>query len=147
MLIRQIFPYAPVFLLVDSTVKIPTAILCLILALSFVPAVPAADRTWDGLGADNLWTNPDNWDGVAPVAGDALFFGGVTRLTPSNDVLADTSFAGITFNSGAGAFSLSGNRITLGGNILNGSSNLQTISLAMILDAARTLDTGASGLL
>ncbi len=140
------FPGLPLLIPFIFLLKTRPTVLCLCLVASLVSRLPAADRTWDGLGADDLWSNLDNWDGIAPVAGDALFFGGVTRLTPGNDIIADTLFAGINFNSGAGAFNLSGNRITLGGNILNSSSSLQLISLAMILDAARTVDTGASGI-
>ena len=32
-------------------------------------------RTWDGGGADNLWSNPTNWvNDLAPAAGDDLAF-------------------------------------------------------------------------
>jgi autotransporter-associated beta strand protein len=99
-----------------------------------------AGRTWTGGGADNLWTTAANWAGAtAPVAGNALFFGGTTRLATENNFTADTSFAGITFNSGAGAFVLSGNRITLDGNLTNNSASVQTVQLDMILDSTRTV--------
>lgn len=99
---------------------------------------------WNGGGADDNWSNGLNWGGTAPVPGDALFFDGATRLTPVNNILADSSFSGITFNSGAAAFTLSGNRITLGGNVTNSSSALQTINLDMILGSTRTINA-ASG--
>ncbi|MDY0168320.1 MAG: autotransporter-associated beta strand repeat-containing protein [Thermoguttaceae bacterium] len=118
-----------------ATVRAGLAVL-----LTVSAAARADDRTWTGGGGDNRWTTAANWfNTAAPVAGDALFFGGTTRLTPSNDVAADTSFAGITFNSGAGAFVLSGNRITLGGNVTNNSTSVQTVQLDMILDSTRTV--------
>lgn len=116
--------------------------------------VRSANRTWDGAGilGTNDWSNGGlallggNWsNAAAPVAGDALFFGGTSKLTPNNDIAADTNFAGITFNAGAGAYTLDGNRITLGGNVTNNSSNLQTINLDMILSATRTFTTVSGG--
>lgn len=88
---------------------------------------------WDGGGSDNNWTTAENWvSDVVPAAGSALQFDGVTRLFPNNNFAADTSFASITFNSGAGAFTLGGNRITLTGGIINNSANLETIDLDII---------------
>ncbi len=105
-----------------------------------------AGRTWSGGGADNLWTTAANWVGAtAPTAGNALFFGGTTRLTTENNFSADTSFAGITFNSDAGEFVLSGNRITLDGNLTNNAASVQTVQLDMILDSTRTV-TGSGNI-
>jgi fibronectin-binding autotransporter adhesin len=105
-----------------------------------------AIRTWDGAFANGKWSKGGNWGGTAPVGGDSLAFGGNLHLTDNNnDLAADTSFAGITFNSGAGAFTLGGLRITLGGDVTNLSTNLQTISLDMILSANRTFTTLTGG--
>jgi fibronectin-binding autotransporter adhesin len=102
-------------------------------------------RTWDGGGGNDLWSTAANWSGdVAPLVDDYLVFAGTTRLTPSNDYTADTRFGSITFNNTAGAFTLSGNRITLGGSITNSDADAQTISLPIILSATRTIDA-ASG--
>jgi len=97
----------------------------------------AVDRTWTGGGSDANWATTSNWGGTAPSAGDALYFGGSARLTNTNDLPADASFAGLTFNSGAGSFTLLGNRVTLGGNVTNWSSNTQTLNLPVILSATR----------
>ena len=109
-----------------------------ILALLAV-SVHAADRIWDGGGVSANWSVPANWDGdaTAPLANDALYFGGSAKLVNTNDLAADTSFAGLTFNSGPGAFTLLGNRLTLGGNVMNLSTNTQTLNLPMILSATR----------
>ena len=96
-----------------------------------------AIKTWTGgSGGSNNWSSSNNWGGTgAPAAGDSLFFGGSTRLTTTNDLTADTSFAGITFNSGAGAFTLGGNRITLGGDVTNNSTTInRRLVSAMILE-------------
>lgn len=81
------------------------------------------------------------------VSGDALFFGtqttGVTALT--ND-LTGATFAGLTFNAGASAFTIGGNSFTLGGNITNSSTNLQTINNDISAAAGRTYNGGTGGL-
>jgi len=105
----------------------------------------AKTTRWDGGHASsNNFSEADNWDNGVPVAGDTLEFGGTTRLTPNNDIAADTSFAAITFVSGAGAFTIGGNRITLGGTLTNDDDSTQTISLNIILDSTRTINC-ASG--
>ena len=107
---------------------------------SITTAVCAADRTWDGGGSDAKWSTVNNWDGdaIAPGADDALYFGGTQRLANTNDLpLTDPSFAGLTFNSGAGAFVLWGSRITLGGNVTNWSSSTQTLNLPVVLSGTR----------
>ncbi len=98
----------------------------------------AADRTWNGGAGDLLWSTEGNWGGNALAAGDALFFGGSAGLANTNDLAADTSFAGITFNSGAGAFTLWGSGITLAGNVLNADNDTQTLNFPMALSDTRT---------
>src|SRR5688572_14859259 len=108
-----------------------------------------AERSWDGGGANDNWTTPDNWLGEsAPVPLDLLTFSGTTRLTPSNDFATGTSFGGINFDATAGAFTLGGNAVTLAANagVLNASSNLQTINLPLTLAFGNhRIDGGASG--
>ena len=117
------------------------------LAILASPA-SAADKTWDGGGGNNNWNTASNWVGdVAPVANDALFFDGSTRLAPANNYASGTRFNGITFNSGAGAFSLALSTMNLGGNITNLSANNQAIAsgTATLLQDT-VIDTGASGI-
>ena len=104
-------------------------------------------RIWDGSDVDdNLWTSRDNWGGIAPVAGDTLYFAGTTRLAPVNNMVAGTSCGGITFLSDAGTFTLSGNAVTLAGNVTNLGNNLQTLRLPAMLTGERTFSTnGAAG--
>ncbi len=90
-----------------------------------------AGNTWDGGGGNGSWSDLANWDSNStPVSPTLLTFGGTSQLASNNDLFAAaTTFNGITFASGAGAFTLSGNSITLGGGVTNSSSNTQTISL------------------
>jgi autotransporter-associated beta strand protein len=104
-----------------------------------VPDAVTAIKTWNGGGGSNNWSSSNNWGGTgAPAAGDSLAFGGNTRLTSTNDLTANRSFAGITFNAGAGAFTLGGNSITLGGNVNNNSAATETINNAITLGIAQT---------
>jgi autotransporter-associated beta strand protein len=117
----------------------------------------AAVVTWDGGGVDNTWANNTgsgggaknpNWGPPekAPTTGDDLEFGGVTRLTPDNNI-SNLSVNSLTFLAGAGQFILGGLKLDFGvGNtgITNNSTNLQTINMALGLNATTTI-TGASG--
>lgn len=116
--------------------------------LSTCPAF-AANKTWDGGGADNLWKTGANWNAnVAPVAGDSLIFTATTRLSNTNDFSAGTAFGGINFLSPAGAFALGGNAITLDGNITNNQPvTTETINLGLALSATRVADVSASAAL
>jgi autotransporter-associated beta strand protein len=91
----------------------------------------AGSRTWNG-GAtpDGNWTNPGNWNGVAPTNNDLLTFSGSTQTATTNNFPANTPFNNVTFNSGAGPFTINGNAMALSeptdagsGQIANGSIN------------------------
>jgi fibronectin-binding autotransporter adhesin len=107
----------------------------------------AADRIWDGGGANDNWSTPINWDGdlTAPAGGDTLTFDGSLRLTPNNNLTADTIFTQLTFAPGAGSFTLGGNEITLGGNIVNSSPNAQIVNLPLLLNGNRSVSVDAGG--
>ena len=80
------------------------------------PSLSAAVKTWNGAsGTTSNWNDGGNWvGGVAPSAGDDLHFAGSTRTSPVQNFAATTSFASITFDSGAATFTLTaGNSITL----------------------------------
>ena len=120
-----------------------------ILSLVFSPVTPAfaATQTWDGLGGNNNWANGTNWvSGTAPVANDSLVFAGTTRLTTNNNTTANRVYAGITFDGLAGAFTLSGNAIKLGGDVVNNASNLETINLNITLTGNRSFNASSGDL-
>ena len=105
------------------------------LVITTLPAgVYAADRVWTAGGDQSSWSDPNNWDGLAPVANDSLFFGNSAGLNNNNDAAANTAFSGITFNSEAGAFTLSGNAVNLSGGVTNNSTSLQSINLTLGLN-------------
>jgi autotransporter-associated beta strand protein len=102
---------------------------------------------WDGGGADNNWSTPANWnpDGLPAIDGLAsVSFSGTTRTNNYNNFATNTSFAGLNFpNSTAGqSFTLSGNPIILGGNIMTtvaGGAINDSSSIPMILNGDRTV--------
>jgi len=111
-----------------------------------IPATHAATPTWNGGGgADRNWTTAANWGGTAPVANDSLVFAGTTGLTPSNNFAANTQFNGLTFNAGAGAFTLSGNATKLGGNIVDNASTAQAVTLILALQQNTDIGVTNSG--
>jgi autotransporter-associated beta strand protein len=85
---------------------------------------------WDGGGADNLWSTPENWTGdMAPIAGDSLVFPtGAAQLENVNDFDPGTVFVSIAFE-GAG-YHLSGNAIGLSAGIVDESSG--TINIVAV---------------
>lgn len=133
----------------EKTFSSPRTIIAaaLFFGLCAANVASATDETWNG-NTDANWSTAANWSTTTPAAGDDLFFGaaGSSGTTLNNDIAAGTSFLGITFNSGASAYTFTNNSIGLTGGITNSSANAQTISLAIFLGANATLDGGSSGM-
>src|SRR5262245_58069073 len=111
-------------LLVNSRWNAAARVACL--ALSFCPILRAANRAWDGSGANDLWMNGANWNGrlTAPDPGDNLAFpAGAARLSNTNNFAAGTGFNLLTFS--AAGYSIAGNQvaITAGLNVTHGAGN------------------------
>jgi autotransporter-associated beta strand protein len=103
---------------------------------------------WNGGSAtDSLWSDAANWNGTTVFGGTQLGFTGNARLNNTNDILADTSFGDLIFSAGAGAFVLNGNPIIPAGNVVNFSSNPQTVNLGLDFNANFTMDGGPGGLI
>jgi len=101
---------------------------------------------WNGGSASgNNWSDAANWTGVAINSLDALTFDGILRTNNVNDTAAGTKYSGITFNGGAGPFTLSGNSINLAGTIVNNNSIDETVNLGLALTGNATLDGGSGG--
>lgn len=114
----------------------------------------AAIRTWDGGGDGTTWSTAnanaakDNWDGggggTAFNDGDDVIFGGSLGLSPTT--ATPYTVASITFNNTAGAFTLGGNQLTLGGDVTNNDGDLQTISMDLLLSGTRTFNAASGNL-
>jgi autotransporter-associated beta strand protein len=75
------------------------------------PAQAAGTSTWTG-ASSTLWSDPDNWGGVAPVAGaDLVFPADAAGTTAVNDFAAGTSFGELSID-GPG-YAIAGNAVTL----------------------------------
>ncbi|MBW8780263.1 MAG: PEP-CTERM sorting domain-containing protein [Verrucomicrobia bacterium] len=107
----------------------------------------AANDLWVG-NSDANFSTTSNWTSSVAPSGNTPQFGtaGSSGTTLNNDISSAT-FVGLTFNSGASAFTITGNSFTLTGNITNSSSSLQTISTGMTMATGnRTLAGGTGGL-
>lgn len=103
---------------------------------------------WNGgSSVSSLWSDATNWGGITVVPNDFLYFGGTNRLNNTNDATAGTTYSDITFVPSAGAFTLNGTDLTLGGTLLNNSTNAQTVNLGLNLGANRTFNGGTAGLI
>lgn len=99
----------------------------------------SAERTWMGDGGDSLWNTAGNWNQKPVTTGDDdLLFGSAGAGLLMND-FEGASFGRIDFLSGAGAYTLQGNAISLGANGFNNES-----SQSQVIDFDITL-VGATG--
>jgi fibronectin-binding autotransporter adhesin len=120
-----------------------------ILATSSVKAL-AANRIWDGGGADDKFSTAQNWDtDTAPVSGDHLEFPlSVTGTAPTND-MTSASFAGIdiTGTGGDGGYTITGNSFTLTGDMNIAADTNDEIDNNITVSAARVITTASNSIL
>lgn len=120
-------------------------------------ALHAATVTWDGAAPGANWSAKDlkpgpnsgrtNWSGINqfPSVGDDLVFAGHIRLQSTNDLAALTSIGNLSFAAGAGAFTLSGRALGIGGVLDNASNVRQTLRLPVSATGAGVAWDGGSG--
>ena len=130
----------------------------LALALSS-PLALAIEHTWTGNGLNALWSTGDivsgttpNWTnpflfGITPVNSDFMTFVSSKQPVNTNDY-ANLSVLGVGFAQGTAAFTLGGNRLTVGAQgIINNSSLVQTFNMPITVGALNsTWDGGTAGL-
>ncbi len=118
-----------------------------------MPCAQAANDAWSTTPANatftgNNWTPGTTTPGAATgtiLAGDSLYFG-VSSITALNEnEAAGFSIGGFTFNSGASAYTITGNSFALSGGITNNSTALQTINNAFTMAATNTFTTTTGG--
>jgi autotransporter-associated beta strand protein len=114
-------------------------------SVDLVITVAPQSITWNGgSSTGNNWSDAANWSGTPIDALDPLFFDGSVRVNNTNDTPAGTTYTNITFNGTAGAFTLNGNSVNLGGTLLNNSSVTQAVNLGFIVNGSPTFDGGFS---
>jgi hypothetical protein len=120
-------------------------LLAIVVAAVAAPSSTFAQTTWLGSGTDANWGTSGNWSiGLSDNFNSALVFAGSTQLSNTNTLTGGTATS-LTFNSGAGAFSLSGGSMVLTGSIANLSTSLQTINLGLNLTRTSTIAMTAGG--
>ena len=101
---------------------------------------------WSGGGANANWSTAANWGGNAIAANDYVEFAAAAGVSTNNDLAAGTPFGNVTFDAGAGAFTLNGNAMKLAGDVTNNSVNTETINLPLVLTGNRAINAVAGGL-
>jgi autotransporter-associated beta strand protein len=114
----------------------------------FPASAQAVDKTWEGDNS-NQWNDPLNWSGntLPSLTGDVLIWGPTSagNLTSINNISGLTT--SLTFNTGIpGNVSLSGNAITLSGNVSGAFTGTVTIGMDLaMVNTTRTFGlTGAN---
>jgi fibronectin-binding autotransporter adhesin len=117
-----------------------------VMLVPFAPRVHAGSAAWDTSPTSNDWNTAVNWtpDVVPNGAADVASFGSsnVTSISLSSDV----QLAGMTFNSGASAFTISKQNISISGGITNNSTSAQTFTSALTLTGNQTFTAGSANL-
>ena len=112
------------------------------------PASVSVQRVskWSGGGVNANWSTAANWGGIAIAANDYVEFAAAAGVSTNNDLAAGTPFGNVTFDAGAGAFTLNGNAMNLAGDVTNNSANKETINLPLVLTGNRAINAVAGGL-
>ncbi len=108
-----------------------------------------SSATWSGAIGDGRWSTSGNWN-AQPQNGTSLVFAGSGTSPASTNDGSLTSVGSITFNSGAGTFTLGGSglgaTISIAGGIVNNSTNAQTVNLGLSLTAAQQFNAATGNL-
>jgi fibronectin-binding autotransporter adhesin len=125
--------------------RVCAAALAMFALFGFNPQSIAA--TWTGSAGASDWATAADWGGTALASGNAIVFTSANAsptATLNNDETA-FSIAGITFNSGSPAYTITGNSFALTGAIVNSSVSLQTLSTPITEAATETYTTLTGG--
>lgn len=111
-----------------------------------LPDAVNATFIWDGGGADNNITTPQNWVGDAlPAPNSDIIWAGTTRLNVNVDIGGPARTW--TYDNTAGAFVISGAAFTLSNGLTNNSTATQTINNAITLTLAQTWSAASGNLI
>jgi hypothetical protein len=112
-----------------------STLLLVVMLLGGISPAFAATRTWDGGGADTLWSTAGNWSGdVTPGAGDSAYFDATS--TKSVSIPVNTTVGNMEIQSGfTGTITLSGGSIlSIGtGSYVQGGGTLRTTSGSLVV--------------
>jgi hypothetical protein len=118
-------------------------------SLAAMDSSRAVTTTWSGTPTNGNFSVGANWTGGSvPAAGNTVAFNSSTTTALNNDLLS--SLEAFTFNTSAGAYTISGTAVTFttNGNVINNNSlNVETISLNLDLNAANKNVSGGNTVL
>lgn len=122
---------------------------CGVAAIMLAPTGWGAVFEWNGAGGNDNWSTSANWGGENSTVPGILYptsdftsdlqFSDSPRVSPNIDINDPFQIKSLTFNSTAPAYTFSGKAIAFqgGGNVItNGSSNLQTFNVGLVLAPA-----------
>jgi autotransporter-associated beta strand protein len=116
---------------------------------TYVTLTIAQGAAWNGGGTTADWSEALNWTNVSPSTGDILPFvtTGAGGAVLNNNI--GGSYASLQFESGAPAFTLNGNAVTLTGDVsgnvvLNNSTNTQTVNMPVTLGNNGAINTASN---
>ena len=129
-----------------TTANLAKATLALLAATALTSVDVKAQTTWSTNASGTNLSAATNWSGgAAPSNNTAWVFTNSIQTLLNNDFAANWTNSGITFSTNASAFTISGNALTLGGNITNNSVNAAVFNTPLTLNATRTLQTTNTG--
>ena len=121
----------------------------MVLLCSF-PQTSLAQYIWNpnNNNGQTNWSDRNVWDASEPAnnaSGTFTFSSDVNKLNNFNDFTGIT-MTSLVFSSGAGAYNLYGNAVTLNGNVTNNSSTNQTIHFGVTISGQRTIQTATNNI-
>jgi autotransporter-associated beta strand protein len=94
----------------------------------------ATSPKWSIAPVSGLWNIADNWEGgIIPASPAILRFDSTSIATLTNDV-ADLEVARFSFESEANAYTIAGNAVRMGSEVINKSDNTQVLNIGMTLN-------------
>jgi fibronectin-binding autotransporter adhesin len=109
-------------------------------SLLLVYTAPVLGDEFDWSGGSAAWTNAASWTNNAapPATGAKIYYSGAGGLSTNN---VATAINGLTFRSGAGAYTVTGDALSLGNlGIVNLSTATQTVNLGLTLLADQSFN-------
>jgi CSLREA domain-containing protein len=98
----------------------------------FSNAVPVSKQLTFTGAVSASWSDPANWGGVLPAAGDHLVFGPGSPSTMVNDFPVDTQFSSLSFSGGD--YAIAGNRVRLGDGGISVAAGSAVLALDFHID-------------
>ena len=115
-------------------------------SLLLVYTAPAVGDEFEWSAGSGNWNTGGNWtnNSVPPPTGAKIYYSGAGGLS-TNDVA--TAINGLTFLSGAGAYTVDGDPLTIGVlGVVNESTAVQTVDLDLTLGGAQIFDAASGDL-